>query len=144
MRGAIESTMSVRPDPSVTIGKRTFSGTWIELSGPTGTGTSHNDGEPEHGLPAFLRGGMDQTAVCKLASGKRLANGHFKASGDVMVLRIKKDPREPIGHGGINMGPNGFEPSTSSLSGTRSNQLSYEPLPASGGNALCTSGRGIV
>jgi hypothetical protein len=27
------------------------------------------------------------------------------------------------------MGPNGFEPSTSSLSGTRSNQLSYEPEP---------------
>ena len=27
------------------------------------------------------------------------------------------------------MGPIGFEPTTSSLSGTRSNQLSYEPVP---------------
>ena len=56
-------------------------------------------------------------------------------------LRKSAQNKPPFLEGGCLMGPRGFEPRTSPLSGVRSDQLSYEPAARARENTLVSVGR---
>gem|GEM_PF-2731267 len=73
---------------------------------------------------------MSQVMIVVFAMVQRNAHEHMLYDFCVIAGRIFRKPSGPPGlHlcAGIMVGPNGLEPSTSSVSRKRSNQLSYGP-----------------